>query len=264
MKKYAFYLLIVSIAITSCKKDEETVTPVTPTPTNISITADDFGVIGADYYHKTDSTNVDTISFAAVGGLVDLSMLTADFSDTSKFRDPNDYEVHTNFPEANLALDGDGDVVMFIKKTTEKIEMVGIYTKFDTIDIIIPFTNYLTMFEFPFTVGDTLSDSGEGETTINYNFNGFNIPITLSFEIQKNSKIESQVNVKSPYSTASCLKEFSTNINTFTMSPDLSGNGPQIDTTNTYSYFAKGKGDVFIEAQLDANKKATQIKYLEE
>ena len=48
-----------------------------------------------------------------------------------------------------------------------------------------------------------------------------------------------------------------------TMNPDLTGNGPQIDTIYTYRYFARNKGDTYVEITLDENKVAQEIKFLQ-
>jgi len=261
MKRFIIYLLLLVVVFASCKKDNETTTtPEEPANNNITITSNNFAIAGETYNHGIDTTNVDTLNLLAVNDIVDLTMLSADRFDTTKYRDPTDFTSHTDFPTANLAMETN-QYIIYMTKTTDKLEVVGVYFAIDTIELSIPFTDRLTLMEFPISIGDSVSDYGTGSTSINVPYNGFNIPVTVSVQMQNNYVINAQEKIATPIGTETCLKEFRTLNTIMSTSPDF-GYGKN-DTTMSYNYYSNNKADTYVKVSLDADTNITQIKYLE-
>ena len=263
MKRFIIYTFVLAVAFASCNKDDDDETTTTteePANNNITITSDNFAVSGETYTHGIDTTDVDTLNLLAVNDIVDLTMLSADRFDTTKYRDPAEFASHTDFPTANLAKETD-QYIIYMTKTTDKLEIVGVYFAIDTIELSIPFTDRLTIMEFPISLGDSVSDYGTGSTTINVPYNGFNIPVTVSVQMQNNYVINAQEKIETPMGIETCLKDFRVLNTTMTTSPDF-GYG-QNDTTMSYNYYSNNKADTYVEVSLDSDTNITQIRYLE-
>ena len=268
MKKFIIYSLVLGIVFASCKKDEEETTPPASTTTEpadnnaagTTITSDNFAIAGNNYYYKIDTSDVNTISLMAIDSLVNLTMLSADDSDTTKYRNPSDFASYTNFPNANLAMETD-QYIIYMTKTTDKLEVIGVYMALDTIELSIPFTDRLTLIKFPITEGDSISDYGTGSTSINVPYNGFNIPVTITVQMQNDYVIQAQEKIETPIGIETCLKEFKTLNTIMSTSPDF-GYG-QNDTTMTYNYYSNNKAEAYVEISLDADTNITKFRYLE-
>jgi len=259
-----FFFVIISIF--SCKKDEEeTTAPTTTEPTDnnaesTTITSDNFAIAGNDYYHKIDTSDVNTIILLAIDSLVNLTMLSADDSDTTKYRNPSDFASYTDFPTANLAMETD-QYIIYMTKTTDKLEVIGVYMSFDTIEISIAFTDRLTLMEFPVSIGDSVSDYGTGNTTITVPINGFDFPVTITVQMQNDYVIQAQEKIETPIGIETCLKEFRSLNTILSTAPDMGQN--QNDTTLTYNYYSNNKADSYVAISLDADTNITKVRYLE-
>jgi len=267
MKRLLLLLALGAVVITSCKKDDDnddsTSTGGSSTST-FSIEASDFGNIGDAYTSSVDSASVDTIDMSANSGSLDLSFLNHPFrTDSTIYVDPADYACASQFPDANLAMKDLNQTVIFLNKSSEKIEIVGVYLKQDTTDIIIPFSDKLTIFNFPLKKESNFSDEGYGETTINISYMGTDIPINIKVNSSVEYSVVGDLLVKSPEGEERCLKELRNTVFKVTLTPDISGQGPSVDTSLTYNYYAKGKGDTFIKAQLNLSDSTNkEISYL--
>ncbi len=263
MKKIALFTIIFAVVFASCKKDDEENSTPSSGSSTITITSSDLGGVDDTYYHKIDSSNVDTLSLEVKNGIVDLSMLVSDYNDTTRFRSPSDYTSGSLFNNANLVLDA-GNNRLYMNKASDKVEILGMSVDMnDTTEINIINTDNLTMLEFPLAVGDTLHDTSTGSGSTMVNLSGFQMEITLTLDLETSYKNISQEKVKTPTGTETCIKQYVQSISKMTISPDISGNGPQIDTTYFYRYYAKNKGDVFVEVKLDKEKNNNEINYLQ-
>ncbi len=269
MKKILLYSFALALVFSACNKDDDDSSSSDNNSgdgsSTFSIVASDFGGIGDKYAADVDSAQVDTINMSANEGSLDLSFLNHPFrTDSTIYVDPQDYSfAATQMPEANLAMKELNNTVIFLHKTDNIVEMVGIYMKQDTTDIIIPFTDKLTLYQFPYKKGDKVSDTGVGETDVTFQYG--QVPINMNIKVNAQIDFEAlgDLLVKTPEGEERCLKELRSTIFTVTLDPDLSGQGPQVDSTLTYNFYAKNKGNTFVSATLNLNDSTSkEISYL--
>ena len=154
-----------SILIFGCKKkdnsDDNNNNNTPPTDDTYIMKSDDFADSGDSIFLATDSVPNDSVGSEGKSKTWDFSNLTDETQQTIIFRPPSDFSYSSDFPEANLAYDNGDDVTVFLSKSSERLEVVGMYGDL-TGQAIIVGVNYdpsQLFYNFPFTYNDSYTDT---------------------------------------------------------------------------------------------------------
>jgi hypothetical protein len=245
MKKSILFIFMLAVAISACKKDDNTTTG--GTTTGVTITASDLGNAGDTMLMNVDTTNLPTLSLVPGQNLTwDISMLTPDAVDTNAFLDPATTPGNNYFPTANIAMQPEAGqpIYMYLIKGTDKVEGLGMWANVQGTIAHAEYTDRPILMKFPMAYGSAYSDSSHLEAILNMNSQWIK-----SEMIQKiTSNVDASGTIKLPNNVQfSCIREKRMEISTTIVYVSLTQNGPwtpfqnSTDTSYLYSFYAKNQ-----------------------
>lgn len=239
----------------------------------ISITSEDFADVDSSYVYISqtfENTNTQVLEDYLSGDVWDFSNIDGKPSDTIKFILPSSTPYASNFTESNLVTVGDDNFsYMFLKKTNDKVECLGVAGKMETMqnEIVFPFTENLTLFNFPVEQGDTdtenanftIKDTPENLGINNLPINPDSIKIKMQLTINTNFDIETKAKLPTgTHNTIRQKQERISKINIFAKIPFIGwqeiAEAASEDTTYSYSWIAKGIGMPIAEINISKIK----------
>jgi len=264
MKKYLIYLFAFTIIISSCKKDEDETSTTPPSSNEFTISASDFANVGDTFYMARDFSDLDTLSVMSTEGIWDFSGLTEDEADTNIYYDPSIFAAFSDFPDANIAFNMTQGIAFAIK-TDDMIEVIGFYTNYNGMDIILPLDDHLIMYKFPMKKGDNFTDTGSGSTTTSIDYQGVPVSINITIDLNISSEIKEKAEMKLDGSSATCLSEYKVLTTHLVANAALLGDLlNQTDTMKNYNYYASGKGTTYATVELDSLNNFNNVVFLKE
>jgi hypothetical protein len=267
-----------------CKDEEPYSFDVPELP--LAISSDDMANEGDTVYLASDESPNDEAGGPGEDQNWDFSNLEEDDDNTIYFVQPSEYSYGVDFPTANLAYEQEGDITVFLKKSSERLEVVGLYGDLTGEGIIVG-VNYepSQLFNsFPFVYQDSYNDTS-----------GFNkemaiadIPelqdlafIADSFRIKQQNilitNIDASGSITTPLGAFECLREYREETVTdsifahflaggWMLVPYIPGyfeyENPQIFTSKKYIWYTNELKYPIAEAILDSNGIVSQINYL--
>jgi hypothetical protein len=246
MKKLFFSALVMLLAFSACKKDDKTDSSSSPTTTGISITSTDLGNAGDTMIMNVDTTNLTGFNLGTPGSSVtwDFSALGIDRVDTTSFLTPSTTPGGTYFPTSNMAMNVGNGNYMYLNKTTNDVEGVGLYINMSGNTAHGSYSDNIIMMKFPMAYNSAYTDSGVVSIVTPYS--GMFVKMDMTQHI--NSIVDAAGTIKLPNNiTFSCIREKRTEIDNQKIYIGNTQTGPwslyqtNSDTTYSYSYYAKNQ-----------------------
>ncbi|MCX7954652.1 MAG: hypothetical protein N3A01_05630 [Bacteroidales bacterium] len=245
--KNLFLIFITFSFLISCKKDKEEDTPTpTPTQTAISITANDFFSAGDIIYSGVinDTSKLASVNIGSAGANVtwNFSHLVKDTIDSMVTTNPANTPGAGYITNTNIAIKVGDNFYLYLNKSTDKIEMVGLYLNDGVAEIKANFDNNLTLIKFPSTYNTNFIDDGLLEQIVNYSGTWAKV----RHRVKVDSKIDAWGTIKLPENlNFQCIREKRIEYRSDSIFVGLSQNGPwqfyyaQHDTVYSYNFMAK-------------------------
>ncbi len=256
----------------SCKKDKDDA-PNTPSP--FSIVSSDFANAGDTIIMYIDETNIALLSLVPGQNITwDYSILSPDSEYTVIFHNPSNTPGAQYFSSiSNMAVQPEPDqpFYLYLNKTTDKIEGVGVWADVQGNEIHPSYTDKPIFFKFPITYNSILKDSSFLVDIISMGQGMYGkLEMIQKFDIT----YDGIGTIKLPNNkTYQCIREKKEEIFITLVYVSISPNGPwgnpiqsTYDTTYSYNYFTKNKkwnvASVFVENF--ANNEITSVEYIKE
>jgi len=265
MKNLLFFISIVIVAL-SCEKEKITNSAPVPQPP-YSYLSSDFAGINDNFYINVYTLFPDDSAYSlgksGIGQKWDYSTIPLSATiDTINFFDPSSSPDYYLFTNSNINLKKNDGSNLFLSKSSEKIDLVGIVLNVYGIDVKDTLDNPLTKYKFPMTLGSELIDSGSITLDTQMVYFGFPVSATISINYRINSIIDASGSVKTPTGTYDCVRDkrveyTDMNVNILGMNVYSTK-----DTLYQYNYWTKAKKWNVIEITTDQKDKIKSIGYL--
>lgn len=295
MKKIITVLFVGTLLVAGCQKKE--IVDINNVPENSDSTQyDPYKIENKDLYNEGDTIHLatnfnlhnDSAGYEGDGQIWDFSSLVVDAEQEIYFVSPSVYTYGVDYPTANLAYEQEGDITVFLNKSVERLEVVGLYGDLTGEGIIVG-VNYepsQLLYNFPFTKNDSYNDSASFSKAMSIS----EVPdlaalsfIADSFQIKQKNILKTEVNASgtiiTPVDTFECIREYREEIITDSIFAHFTAGGwdivpyipgyfeyenPVTYTTKKYVWYVKGLGYPVAEAILDSTGVVSQINYLNE
>lgn len=260
--KHLFLFLVLSIFIFfACKKDKEDTNTTTPP---YSYTSSDIAGIGDTFriaYHTVNTGDTAyKLGVAASGQTWDYDSIPFSTNiDTSIFLNPTTSPDYGLFSASNLLLQQGQNQFMFLNKTSQQVDVIGISNDFGGGNIVKDtLGNLWTVLKFPMQMGASYTDSGSVVADVGTN------RVKMKYKIV--SSIDASGTVKTPTGTYTCIRNKRIEYVDMNLFAIVLGQEVPItsskDTTYKYVYWTKSKKWNVIEIETDQNDVIKQIGYL--
>ncbi|MCX7861820.1 MAG: hypothetical protein N2449_02360 [Bacteroidales bacterium] len=273
MKNIAVFFLVTSVVFISCKKDKDDENN-TPAPTPLSILSSDFGNAGDTIVMNIDTTNLGGFSLAAGQNQIwDYSTISADSKDTIRLLLPSATPGSQYFSTtSNVAIQpaDDPNVYLYLNKTTDKIEGIGLYANIQGTTIHPNFTDRPIMLKFPFGYNSNFKDSAYLTDIINFGVGQYGkLEIVQKYDVV----CDGEGTIKLPNNkTYKVIREKRIEIQHAMIYMGFTSNGPWTlvqdnkDTTYVYNFYAKNKKWYLAAVGVDnfTNNTIKRIQFLNE
>jgi hypothetical protein len=269
MKHTLFFLALVTIVtIISCKKDKENTTTTT-TPYGINST--DIGGVGDTFrlaIHPVNAgDNAYLLGSASSGQIWDYDSIPFSANiDTTIFLNPASNPDYSFFPTSNLLIPDGSQSSMFLNKSSQKVDLIGIKANMNGTIIKDTLGNPWTVLQFPMQLGSSYTDSGSVSIDTQFDFGSGLAPARVKMKYKLISTIDASGTVKTPTGTYECVRnkriEYQAfNVYAIVLGQEVSAFSSK-DTTYKYDYWSKSKKWNVIEIETNQSDVIKSIGYL--
>ncbi len=293
IKKIFSIAIIGSILLTGCKKkdtsdDNNNNNNTTTTTDPYKMSSGDFAEAGDTVYLATDSVPNDSVGSEGKDQTWDFSNLTIETEQTIIYKSPSSYSYGSDFPDANLAYDQGNGIAVFVNKSSERSEIVGMYGDLTGQGFIVG-VNYnpsQLVYNFPFTYDDSYDNTSGFETTMAVKEVPELVALGLdaiadSFRIKQqnilSTNVDAEGSITIPLGTYKAIREYREEVITdsifahflfggWMLVPYIQGYfeyaNPQTFTTKKYIWYAQEIGYPLAEAGIDSLGGVSYITYV--
>lgn len=268
MKKFLMIFAFAAVLISSCKKDDDN---STTTPLPYSYTSSDIGGVGDTFriviHNVLPGDNAYLLGGISSGQIWDYDSIPFSTNvDTSILLNPNTSPDFSLFPSSNLLMPEGSQSSLFLNKTTQQIDLVGITTDMNGTPLKDTLGNPWTVIKFPMQLGASYIDSGSVSIDAQLDFGSGPVPARVKMKYKINSSVDASGTVKTPTGTYECVRnkriEYQdVNIYAIVLGQEVPSYSSK-DTTYKYVYWTKSKKWNVIEIETNKNDVVKSIGYL--
>lgn len=269
MKKILLFFAFAAVLISSCKKDDENSSSTTPQP--YSYTSSDIGGVGDTFKIAIHTVNAGDNAYL-LGGIssgqiwdYDSIPFTTNI-DTTILLNPSTSPDFSLFPNSNLLIPEGSQSSLFLNKSSQKVDLVGITTNMNGTPLKDTLGDPWTVLKFPMQLGANYVDSGSVSIDAQLDFGSGPVPARVKMKYRIISSIDASGTVKTPTGTYECVRnkriEYQdVNIYAIVLGQEIPSYSDK-DTTYKYDYWTKSKKWNIIEIETDKNNVVKTIGYL--